>query len=316
MLCIHVTLGRVHPAGKDNIIARLFSWYYGGLRSPRQITEHLFIPVKPAGTHAYLVSFSGAQKLLSLCPKAVHHVDLDAWRHSELKIFMVAPTLVYQTFEHTSLTDFSAASLNHTTVSGWIEPWLVSSTTIEIVSKDRAQRLEQEQRKEVMKEENAPLLLLMDSVCETSSSPTLINTSANHSPYSADTTSPETKHYTCVNNDLLCATTRDSRTKAIVPSSAVQSMTTTTSQPLFSTLKQQLVLIQKKVADKSYVLYPRMQSMVRMVRNNHPFARTLSNRLHLAIRNSSIVKSVHGYAMSWTEDPLTHQPVSILLSYR
>ena len=40
-----------------------------------------------------------------LCPKAVFHVDLDAWRHQSLVIRMFHPMLAYQTFESTSLTD-------------------------------------------------------------------------------------------------------------------------------------------------------------------------------------------------------------------
>lgn len=29
------------------------------------------------GTHAYMVTYEGAKKLLALCPKATYHVDLD-----------------------------------------------------------------------------------------------------------------------------------------------------------------------------------------------------------------------------------------------
>ena len=60
------------------------------------------------GTHAYIVSNAGAKKLLALCPKAVFHVDLDAWRHPSLSLRMFSPMLVYQTFATNSLSDVSS----------------------------------------------------------------------------------------------------------------------------------------------------------------------------------------------------------------
>ena len=63
-----------------------------------------FLLVIP-GTHAYMISQAGARKLLQLCPKAVFHVDLDAWRHPSLVIRMFNPMLAYQTFEHSTLAD-------------------------------------------------------------------------------------------------------------------------------------------------------------------------------------------------------------------
>jgi hypothetical protein len=76
----------------------------------KRLSASLYEPIRPAGTHAYLVSFQGAQKLLQLCPKATYHVDLDAWRHSSLVLRMFDPMLVYQTFEDTTLTDLSPST--------------------------------------------------------------------------------------------------------------------------------------------------------------------------------------------------------------
>jgi len=98
-------IGRVHPEGKDGIGTRFFSRYIGGKRKLQKINDYLYHPARPAGTHAYMVSFEGAKKLLDLCPKAVFHVDLDAWRHTSLDIQMFYPMLAYQTFESTTLTD-------------------------------------------------------------------------------------------------------------------------------------------------------------------------------------------------------------------
>mmetsp|Transcript_14371 Transcript_14371/g.13869 ORF Transcript_14371/g.13869 Transcript_14371/m.13869 type:complete len:371 (+) Transcript_14371:147-1259(+) len=98
-------IGRVHPEGKDGFGTRIFSAYIGGTRPLKRISEHLYQPRRPAGTHAYMVSQEGARKLLKLCTKAVFHVDLDAWRHPSLIMRMFHPMLAYQTFESTSLTD-------------------------------------------------------------------------------------------------------------------------------------------------------------------------------------------------------------------
>ena len=68
------------------------------------ISTSLSFPLS-SGTHAYMISQAGARKLLQLCPKAVFHVDLDAWRHPSLVIRMFNPMLAYQTFEHSTLAD-------------------------------------------------------------------------------------------------------------------------------------------------------------------------------------------------------------------
>lgn len=100
-------IGRVHPQGHDGLGVRVFSMYIGGNRPLKQISNTIIQPARPAGTHAYIVSYEGAKKLLSLCDKATFHVDLDAWRHRSLTIRMFDPMLAYQTFESTSLTELN-----------------------------------------------------------------------------------------------------------------------------------------------------------------------------------------------------------------
>jgi GR25 family glycosyltransferase involved in LPS biosynthesis len=70
-------IGRVHPDGKESFGSRLFSNYIGGKRPRQVLSNYLFKPRRPAGTHAYMVSNAGARRLLGLCPKATFHVDLD-----------------------------------------------------------------------------------------------------------------------------------------------------------------------------------------------------------------------------------------------
>lgn len=108
-------IGRVHPDDRDAIGSKIFSLYIGGNRPLKTIIKYddmtYYQPRRAAGTHAYIVSQAGARKLLKLCPKAVFHVDLDAWRHSDLKIRMFSPMLVHQTFEDTSLSDVKSKDM-------------------------------------------------------------------------------------------------------------------------------------------------------------------------------------------------------------
>eukprot|EP00981_Chlorochromonas_danica_P009633 scaffold2798_cov160-Ochromonas_danica.AAC.2 len=94
-------IGRVHPDGKDSYSSRIFSSYIGGNRHLKRISASLYEPIRPAGTHAYMVSREGAQKLLSLCPKATYHVDLD-WSHvlaePLLQLSPVGPVLTVQRY--------------------------------------------------------------------------------------------------------------------------------------------------------------------------------------------------------------------------
>lgn len=100
-------IGRVHPEGKDNIGSRFFSSYIGGKRRLEMVSEFVYKPRRPAGTHAYMVSNSGARRLLGLCPKATFHVDLDvSARSTSPRLFVFTshppptPTLLPLNFCH------------------------------------------------------------------------------------------------------------------------------------------------------------------------------------------------------------------------
>ena len=71
-----VTIGLVNPEGYDSLMGLSFSYMLGANRKPRILSESLHIPIKPGGTHGYLVTYEGAKKLLELCPKANYHVDI------------------------------------------------------------------------------------------------------------------------------------------------------------------------------------------------------------------------------------------------
>lgn len=73
----------------------------GGRPSPsksRSISKNLFVPYRPAGTHAYMISQKGAEKLLRLCPKPRYHVDLTAWSIAELNLYCIKDQLATQRF--------------------------------------------------------------------------------------------------------------------------------------------------------------------------------------------------------------------------
>jgi len=79
----------------------------GGRPSPgksRTISEHVFVPYRPAGTHAYLLSRKGAELLKIKCPKARYHVDLTAWSVPELQLYCAKDFLATQRFDETDTT--------------------------------------------------------------------------------------------------------------------------------------------------------------------------------------------------------------------
>jgi len=86
----------------------------GGRPSPgktRGISEHVYVPYRPAGTHAYLISQRGAGKLARLCPRARYHVDLTAWSKPQLNLYAAKEQLATQRFD------------DDTTVSKEGAPW-------------------------------------------------------------------------------------------------------------------------------------------------------------------------------------------------
>lgn len=86
----------------------------GGRPSPgktRGISLNLFVPYRPAGTHAYMVSKKGAATLARLCPKARYHVDLTAWSIPELKLYCVKDQLATQRFDDDTTVSKQGAPL-------------------------------------------------------------------------------------------------------------------------------------------------------------------------------------------------------------
>jgi len=91
-------LGCVHPEGRHGL-NRIAAFFAGGGRKPRRTLEgapHCHVPRRPLGAHAYLVSKSGAQKLLEGCWRASGHVDVVAWGMPELTVVSVHPMLAHQ----------------------------------------------------------------------------------------------------------------------------------------------------------------------------------------------------------------------------
>ena len=105
-------LGRVHPSGQDSLASRLFSRYVGGRQSLSRKSELLYRPIRPAGTHAYMVSRQGAEKLIKACPKARFHIDIDAWGQPSVDVMMFDPMLAYQSFETSTLLNQSTLDMN------------------------------------------------------------------------------------------------------------------------------------------------------------------------------------------------------------
>lgn len=80
-------LGCVHPRGRygANVLHGLMG---GGLRWPRSLSSTLHVPCRPFGTHAYVISPAGAERLLALCPRANFHVDVTAWGQRSLRLYL------------------------------------------------------------------------------------------------------------------------------------------------------------------------------------------------------------------------------------
>ena len=94
-------LGCVRPDGKYHL-NRMHAIVAGGRRKARQVTDHCHIPNRPFGTHAYVLSRRGAQKLLDKAAKAAAHVDAVAWGIKDLQLLLTHPMLAYQGFEEPS----------------------------------------------------------------------------------------------------------------------------------------------------------------------------------------------------------------------
>jgi glycosyl transferase family 25 len=65
--------------------------------SERYVTNNLYRPTTFTGTHAYIVSRKGAEKLLQKLPLADGHVDIGIARHlSSLSCYAVTPSIIIQ----------------------------------------------------------------------------------------------------------------------------------------------------------------------------------------------------------------------------
>ena len=95
-------LGCVNPERKYGG-GRISAFIAGGGRKPRQVTEHVHVPHRPFGTHAYALSKRGAAKLLQRAPIASSHIDAVAWGLRDLNLYCVHPMLAHQAFDDSSI---------------------------------------------------------------------------------------------------------------------------------------------------------------------------------------------------------------------
>jgi len=90
-------LGCVHPAGHYGL-NRINAFFAGGGRRPKWVSPHVAVPRRPFGTHAYVVSRRGAEKLHAKLTKASYHIDGVAWGIQDLDLYIVHPMLAHQAF--------------------------------------------------------------------------------------------------------------------------------------------------------------------------------------------------------------------------
>lgn len=113
-VCLLGAVGCVNP-DVEPWYMKYYSFCTGGGRaSPgktRRIAPGVFVPHRPAGTHAYMVSQRGAARLLKHLPKAQYHVDLSAWALPDLKLLAAADFLATQDFEGVSTVSKAGESV-------------------------------------------------------------------------------------------------------------------------------------------------------------------------------------------------------------
>lgn len=127
-VCLLGAVGNINPDA-EWFFMLLFSFMVGGGRpSPgqtRRVSSNLFVPLRPAGTHAYVLSLSGARKLLAQLPRARYHVDLAAWGLPELRLFGAASLPAKQAFGASTVSSRSQGGSSWTQrLLRWC--WLVS----------------------------------------------------------------------------------------------------------------------------------------------------------------------------------------------
>jgi len=95
-------LGCVNPT-RGYGLNRINAFVAGGGRAPRKVTEHIHVPRRPFGTHAYALSKRGAAKLLRRAAIANHHIDAVAWGLPDLQLYCVHPMLAFQAFDDSTI---------------------------------------------------------------------------------------------------------------------------------------------------------------------------------------------------------------------
>eukprot|EP00929_Paragymnodinium_shiwhaense_P103563 TRINITY_DN67143_c0_g2_i1.p1 TRINITY_DN67143_c0_g2~~TRINITY_DN67143_c0_g2_i1.p1 ORF type:complete len:509 (-),score=114.95 TRINITY_DN67143_c0_g2_i1:120-1577(-) len=107
----------------EPIPMKFYGYMCGGTRAApgksRNISENLFVPYKPLGTHAYMVSQKGAKKLLELLPKATYHVDLAAYSLQDINLYCAKEHLARQRFDD----DSTVAKSGEPLTEKWLK-WL------------------------------------------------------------------------------------------------------------------------------------------------------------------------------------------------
>jgi len=110
-VCLIGALGCI-GAEREALPMKCFGALVGGTRpSPgrtRRVSRSLFVPYKPVGTHAYVVSYRGAAKLRELIPRARYHIDITAWSLRELNLYAARDFLATQEFAGTSTVGSSS----------------------------------------------------------------------------------------------------------------------------------------------------------------------------------------------------------------
>ena len=115
-------LGCVNPSGRHGL-NRINAFVSGGGRKPRKLSEHIHVPRRPFGTHAYALSKRGAAKLLRRASKASIHVDAVAWGLPELNIYCVHPMLAYQAFDQPTTIGDTSGGLEERLPNICIDPY-------------------------------------------------------------------------------------------------------------------------------------------------------------------------------------------------
>lgn len=91
----------VHPERKYGQY-RFQAWLLGGMWRQRRVSANIQVPLRPLGTHAYILSKRGAEKLLRRASKATWHVDCVIWGLTDLDLYICDPMLVFQDTESPS----------------------------------------------------------------------------------------------------------------------------------------------------------------------------------------------------------------------